>query len=72
MSRTTTRFVRAGELAAELEVELIEDDTGWSPYVSPEEVRKIAALRGALERGDIARASELGRVYRLTPIMPGG
>jgi len=47
---------------------LIEDDTAWSPYLSPEEVRKLDAVRRALRRGDIAEASKYGRVFELTPV----
>ncbi len=47
---------------------MIEDDTAWSPYLSPEEVRKLDAVRRALRRGDIAEASKYGRVFELTPV----
>ena len=30
----TTKLVRAGEYAAEVEVELIDGDAGWPPYLS--------------------------------------
>ena len=34
MSRTTIKLIHEGRYAAEVPVELIEDDTGWSPYLS--------------------------------------
>jgi hypothetical protein len=49
-------------------VELIEDDTAWSPYLSPEDVRKLDTVRLALKRGDIAEAAKHGRVFELTPV----
>ena len=68
MSRKSSKLVREGKYAAEVEVELIEDDTGWSPYLSLENAEKLDEVRAALSRGDIKRASELGRVYQLTPV----
>jgi hypothetical protein len=68
MTRKRTRLVHEGKYAAEVPVELIEDDTAWSPYLSPEDVRKLDAVRLALRRGDIAEASKHGRVYELTPV----
>jgi hypothetical protein len=49
-------------------VELIEDDTAWSPYLSPKEVRKLDTVRLALRRGDIAEAAKYGRVFELMPV----
>jgi hypothetical protein len=49
---------------------LIEDDTAWSPYLSPEDAHKLDTVRLALQRGDIAEASKYGRVFELTPVAP--
>jgi hypothetical protein len=49
-------------------VELIEDDTAWSPYLSPQDVHKLDTVRLALRRGDIAEASKYARVFELTPV----
>jgi hypothetical protein len=68
MTRKSTKFVREGKYAAEVPVELIEDDTAWSPYLSPDEVAKLDAVRLALRRGDVAEASKHGRVFELTPV----
>ncbi len=65
---TRTKFVREGKYAAEVPVELIEDDTAWSPYLSLDDTRKLDAVRIALRRGDIAEASKYGRVFELTPV----
>jgi hypothetical protein len=54
--------------AAEVDVELIEDDNGWSPYLSLEDARKLDAVREALRRGDVETASRLARVFSLTPM----
>jgi hypothetical protein len=62
------KFIHEGKYAAEVSVELIEDDTTWSPYLSPDDARKLDTVRLALRRGDIAEAATYGRVFELTPI----
>ena len=68
MTRKSIKLIHEGKYAAEVPVELIEDDTAWSPYLSPQDVRKLDAVRLALKRGDIAAASKYGRVFELTPV----
>ncbi len=57
-----------GQYVAEVEVSLIETEEGWSPYLSLEDAYKLDDVRDALRRGDIRRASQLSRVYTLTPV----
>lgn len=66
--RRHTKLVREGQYAAEVEVNLIDAENGWSPYLSLEDARKLDAVREALRRGDIATASGSARVFSLTPI----
>ncbi len=66
--RRHTKLVREGHYAAEVEVELIETDDDWSPYLSLDDARKLDDVREALRREDIAAASRLARVFSLTPI----
>jgi len=66
--RKSKEFVHEGKYAAEIAVDLIEDDTTWSPYLSPGDARKLETVRLALRRGDIAEAAKHGRVFELTPI----
>ena len=66
-ARRHIKFVREGSYAAEVDVELIEDDNGWSPYLSVEDAKKLDEVREALRRGDLKSAAKLGRVFRLTP-----
>jgi hypothetical protein len=56
MMRKRTKLIRDGKFAADVSVELIEDDTAWSPYLSLDDVRKLDAVRLALWRGDIVEA----------------
>ena len=64
----TTRLVHAGSYVAEVPIEIIEDDHEWAPYLSFADAQKLDDARIALERGDLAAASKLGRVYELKPI----
>jgi hypothetical protein len=52
-ARRHTKFVREGSYAAEVDVELIEEDNGWSPYLSLDDARKLDAVREALRREDL-------------------
>lgn len=67
--RSARRFVREGALAAEVNVELVESDGGWTPYLSVDDAYKLDNVRDALREGDLERASRLAtRIYRLTPV----
>jgi hypothetical protein len=63
-----TKFVREGKYAAEVDVDLIEEGNGWSPYLSLDDARKLDEVREALRRGDIEAASRRARVFSLTPV----
>lgn len=67
--RWTKRLVREGEFVAEVDVELVEAEGAWTPYLSLEDAYKLDDVRDALRAGDVRRASQLAdRVYRLTPV----
>ncbi|MCJ7528499.1 MAG: hypothetical protein MUO37_10420 [Methyloceanibacter sp.] len=68
MTRKKLKLIHEGKYAAEVSVDLIEDDTAWSPYLSPEDVRRLDAVRLALRCGDVEAAAKFGRVFELTPI----
>jgi hypothetical protein len=68
MMRKTLELVREGKYAAEIPVELIDDEGGWSPYLSLEDAKKLESARLALRHGDVAAAAKLGRVFELMPI----
>jgi len=68
MKRKTVEIIHEGKYAAEIVVELIEEENGWSPYLSLEDALKLDAVRLALRAGDIAEAAKLGRVFELTPV----
>ena len=66
--RYRTKLVREGQYAAEVKVELIDDDSGWAPYLSLKEARKLDNVREALRQGNVNKASRYAQVFRLTPI----
>ena len=68
MTKVTTKLVHAGEYAAEVEVELIDGDAGWPPYLSVRDAEKLDDVREALREGDLEHAARMSRVFRLTPI----
>lgn len=70
--RHNIKLVREGEYAAEVPVQLLEDDTGWSPYLSAEDALKLDDVRRALRAGDVASAARLARVFRLEPVEAAG
>ena len=66
--RPYLKLVHEGKYVAEVDVELIETDEGWTPYLSLEDAYKLDDVREALRRGDIKSAAQLARVYTLTPV----
>ncbi len=66
------KLVREGEYAADVPVEFIEDETGWSPYLSPEDAYKLDDVRKALRTADLEGAARLARVFRLEPVEASG
>jgi hypothetical protein len=69
-TRHHKKLVHEGQYVAEVDVELIEDDDGWSPYLSLDDAMKLDEVRQALLRADLKKASELAAVYELTPVRP--
>ena len=67
-TRKTIKLIHEGKFAAEVPVELIEDETGWSPYLSLEDAKKLDAVRLSLRNGDVSAASKLARVFELLPV----
>jgi hypothetical protein len=53
---------------AEINVELIENDDEWSPYLSIEDARKLDELRLALRNKELEKAKKYGKIYLLKPI----
>jgi hypothetical protein len=66
--RPHTKLIHEGHYVAEVDVELVEGDNAWSPYLSLEDASKLDDIRQALRREDLKHASTLARVFELTPV----
>lgn len=66
--RRKTKYIHEGHYVAEVDVEIIEDDTSWSPYLSIPDAQKMDSVRADLRHGNIAAASSKARVYTLQPV----
>ena len=68
MTERRIKHIYEGRYVAEVDVELIEDETGWSPYLSVDDACKLDEIRAALRRGDLKSAAKQARVYELRPV----
>lgn len=66
--RPHTKLIHEGQYVAEVDVELLEGDNGWSPYLSLDDANKLDEIRQALRREDLKHASKLARIFELTPV----
>ena len=66
--RRRPKVIHEGKYAAEVGVELIESQAGWVPYLSLKDAQRLDEVRTALRRGDLQRASQIARVFRLMPV----
>lgn len=63
-----TKLVCEGDYVAQVDVERIFSDQGWSPYLSLDDAYRLDAIREALRQGDLETASKLGRIHKLTRV----
>ena len=68
ITQTRTKVIHEAGYAAEVDVEIIDTEDGWSPYLALSDARKLDAVRLALRNGDLKQATQLGRVFELTPV----
>ena len=68
MKKPMKKLVHEGKYVAEVEVDLIDTEEGWSPYLSLDDAKRLDEVRTALRRGDIRAASRLAQVFTLTPV----
>jgi hypothetical protein len=66
--RRHTKLVHEGQYIAEVDIDLIDAETGWSPYISLEDAQRLDDVREALRRDDVKSATRLARVYTLMPV----
>jgi len=66
--RTKTKFVHEGHYVAEVVVDLLEDENGWSPLLSIEDAYKLDDVRDALRNGCLETAAKYGRIFEMRPV----
>ena len=66
--RSRTKLDHEGNYVAEVDVELLEEPKGWSPYLSLEDAYRLDDVREALRKGDVKSAAKYSRVFSLTPV----
>ena len=54
-----TKFVHEGDYVATVEIEWLESEAGWSPYLSWQDAQKLDDVREALRRRDLKAAGQL-------------
>ncbi len=64
-------LIREGPFLAEVEVEIILDELGWSPGLTPAAIDKLERVRVALKAGDLRTALRYAKIYEIRPIAPG-
>jgi len=62
------KLIHEGNYVAEVNVDMIDTDEGWSPVISLDDAQKLDDVREALRRGDIKSASRLARLFTLTAV----
>lgn len=67
-NRLYKKLIHEGRYVAEVEIELIDTDEGWSPYLSLEDAQRLDDVRNYLQRGDLQSAARLARLYTLTAV----
>jgi hypothetical protein len=66
--RRVSKLIHEGQYVAEVEVEFIYTDEGWSPYLSLADAQKLDDVREALRKTDLEAAAKLARVFKLVPV----
>ena len=66
--RKQIKYIHVGKYAAEVDVELIEAEDEWAPYLSLDDAYKLDDVREALRRGDLKAASQKARVFIMQPV----
>jgi hypothetical protein len=66
--RRYTKMIHEGKYVAEVEVEMVYTDEGWSPYISLDDAYKLDDIREPLKQGDVKSAKKIAKIYTLTPV----
>ncbi len=67
-TEASVEMIEQGNFVAKVPVTLIHDETGWSPYLSHDDMLKLDDVREALRRGDVKEAARFGEVFELKKV----
>jgi hypothetical protein len=67
-TRKHKKLIHEGNYVAEVEIELADPDSGWSPQMSLEDAYKLDDVRLALRDNNVKLASRYAKVYLITPV----
>ncbi len=62
------KIIHEGNYMAEVLIELIDTEEGWSPYISLDDANKLEKVKKALKNKDIKTASESAKVFSLKSV----
>jgi hypothetical protein len=66
--RKRTKYIHEGKYVAEVDVELIDTDDEWAPYLSVQDAERLDEVRDLLKARDLKAASRHARIFELRPI----
>lgn len=66
--RRHSKMIHEGDYVAEVDVELIDTDEEWSPYLSLKDAMRLDDVRQAMRDGDLKTACRHAHIYKLQPV----
>lgn len=66
--RKKSKYIHEGQYVAEIDLELLESEDSWSPYLSIDDACKLDDARDVLKQGDLQLAAQYGQIYELRPV----
>ena len=63
------KYLHEGVYVAEVEIELTDSDTSWSPTMSLETACKLDDVREALRHGDLSTAAKYATIYEMKKVV---
>lgn len=67
-ARRKIKFIHERQFVAEVAVDVMESDDGWSPSISLADACRLDDVRRALKAGDLKAAARYGPVYEMRPV----
>lgn len=70
--RMQIKYIHEGDYVAEVDVNLVEAEGDWAPYLSLEDAYRLDDVRAALRRGDLKTAAHNARIFTKQPVAISG